>query len=62
VSATPDQLSANLALKATFKGKFSFKNTDWAKGEEKLFVIPLPYSFIIPKVLTFRPTAKLLGS
>ena len=61
VSATPDQLSANLALEATFKGKFSFKNTDWAKGEEELFVIPLPYSFVIPKVLTFGPTAKLLG-
>ncbi|KAK0616148.1 hypothetical protein B0T14DRAFT_497460 [Immersiella caudata] len=61
LSATPDDLSANLALEATFKGKFSFKNTDWARGEEELFVIPLPYSFVIPKVLTFGPTAKLIG-
>ena len=61
MSATPRGLSANLALEATFKGKFSFKNTDWAKGEEELFVIPLPYSFVIPKVLTFGPTAKLMG-
>ena len=61
VSATPNELSANLALEATFKGKFSFKNTEWAKGEVELFVIPLPYSFVIPKVLTFGPTAKLMA-
>ncbi|KAK4448667.1 hypothetical protein QBC34DRAFT_464378 [Podospora aff. communis PSN243] len=61
VSATPDDLSANLALEANFKGKYSFKNTEWARGEVELWVIPLPYGFVIPKVLTFGPTAKLMG-
>lgn len=61
LSATPRSLQASLILEATLKGKFNFKDTEWANGEIDLWTIPLPYSFRIPEVLTFGPTAKLFA-
>lgn len=59
ISATPNDISANLNLNISFAGQYRFG--DEGKKEFDIITIPLPAGWTIPGVLTFGPNAKVSG-